>query len=54
MSSSKPALVLLLRHEDDTSDNEFEAFLQCGQLNKADTHRIRIENTGMPELSLED
>lgn len=54
MSSSKPVLVLQLRPEDDTSDGEFEAFLKYGQLDEADTHRIRIEKTGIPELSLED
>ena len=54
MNSSKPVLVLQLRPEDDTSDSEFEAFLKYGQLDEADTHRIRIENTGIPELSLEN
>ena len=54
MNSSKPVLVLQLRPEDATSDSEFEAFLKYGQLDKADTRRIRIEKTGIPELSLED
>ena len=54
MSSSKPVLVLQLRPEDDTSDSEFEAFLKYGQLDEADTRRIRIEKAGIPELSLED
>ena len=54
MSSSKPVLILQLRPEDDTSDSEFEAFLRYGQLDETDTRRIRIETTGIPELSLED
>ncbi len=54
MSLSKPVLVLQLRPEDDASDSEFEAFLKYGELDDADTRRIRIENTGIPELSLED
>jgi GMP synthase (glutamine-hydrolysing) len=54
MSSSKPVLILQLRPEDDTSDSEFEAFLKYGQLDEADTRRIRIEHTGIPELSLDD
>ena len=54
MSSSKPVLVLQLRPEDDASDSEFEAFLKYGQLDEADTRRLRIETTGIPALSLED
>ena len=54
MSSSKPVLILQLRPEDDTSDSEFAAFLKYGRLDEADTRRIRIEKTGIPELALED
>jgi len=54
MSTSKPVLVLQLRPEDDTSDSEFAAFLKYGQLDEADTRRIRIEKTGIPALALED
>jgi GMP synthase (glutamine-hydrolysing) len=54
MTTSKPVLVLQLRPEDDTSDSEFAAFLKYGGLDKAATRRIRIENTGIPELSLQD
>ena len=50
----KPFLVLQLRPEDDTSDNEFEAILKYGGLDVEDTHRIRIEKNGIPELSLND
>ena len=54
MSASKPVLVLQLRPEDETSDSEYQAFLKYGQMEEADTHRIRIEKTGIPELSLDD
>jgi len=54
MTASKPFLILQLRPEDDTSDNEFEAILKYGELDPADTHRLRIEHTGIPELSLDD
>ena len=54
MSASRPVLILQLRPEDDTSDNEYEAILKYGGLDAADTHRIRIEKTGIPDLSLDD
>ena len=54
MSASRPFLILQLRPEDDTSDNEFAAILKYGELDIADTHRLRIEKSGIPELSLDD
>ena len=54
MTASKPVLILQLRPEDDTSDNEYEAILKYGGLAAEDTHRLRIEKTGIPELSLDD
>ena len=54
MTASKPFLILQLRPEDDTSDNEFAAILKYGELDPANTHRLRIEKTGIPELSLDD
>ena len=54
MSASKPVLVLQLRPEDETSDSEYQAFLKYGQLDEADTDRIRIEKSGIPELSLDN
>lgn len=50
----KPFLILQLRPEDDTSDNEFEAILKYGGLSVEDTHRIRIEKNGIPDLTLSD
>jgi len=54
MNTARPFLILQLRPEDDTSDSEYEAILKYGELNRANTHRIRIEKTGIPELSLDD
>ena len=54
MSSSKPFLILQLRPEDDTSDSEYEAILKYGGLEASETHRIRIERYGIPDLSLDD
>lgn len=54
MTISKPFLILQLRPEDDTSDNEFAAILKYGGLEEKDVRRIRIEKNGIPELSLVD
>ena len=54
MSKTKPFLILQLRPEDDTSNSEFEAILKYGGLEEGDTHRIRIEKSGIPPLSIED
>ncbi len=54
MRTPKPFLILQLRPEDDTSNNEYEAILRYGELDAQDTHRIRIEKTGIPEISLDD
>ncbi len=50
----KPFLILQLRPEDDTSDSEFEAILKYGGLDEKDTHRIRIEKSGIPKITLDD
>ena len=45
---AKPILILQLRPEDETSDNEFAAFLKYGGLENKDVQRLRIEKTGIP------
>jgi GMP synthase (glutamine-hydrolysing) len=45
----KPFLILQLRPEDETSDNEYEAFLKYGGLKPGQVRRIRIEKDGIPE-----
>ena len=51
----KPFLILQLRPEDDTSDNEFAAICRYGGLAPQQTHRLRIERQGIPrDLCLDD
>jgi GMP synthase (glutamine-hydrolysing) len=55
MSVHKPFLILQLRPEDDTSDNEYQAILKYGGLKPVQTQRLRIENSGIPDdLELHD
>ena len=55
MTKSRPVLIIQLRPEDETSDSEFEAFLQYGELDRRAVQRLRIEKTGIPDtLSLDD
>lgn len=44
----KPFLILQLRPEDVTSDNEYEAICRYGELSPEVTVRVRIEQTGIP------
>jgi len=51
----KPILILQLRPEDITADSEYACFLKYGQLAAADTRRIRIEQSGIPDdIDLDD
>jgi GMP synthase (glutamine-hydrolysing) len=55
MTQSKPLLILQLRPEDDTSDNEYQAILKYGGLKAEQTRRLRIEKSGIPnDLSVDD
>jgi len=54
MLSNKPFLILQLRPEDITSDNEFDAILKYAQLTPDEVQRVRIEESGIPEISLAD
>lgn len=49
----KKILIIQLRPEDETSDNEYEAILNFGGLKANETERLRIETKGIPELSLD-
>jgi GMP synthase (glutamine-hydrolysing) len=49
-----PVLVIQLRPEDATSDNEYQGVLRYGGLRPEETRRMRIERTGIPPLDLED
>lgn len=51
----RPILILQLRPEDTTADSEYACMLKYGELKAGDTHRIRIENNGIPdELNIDD
>ena len=54
MPISKPFLILQLRPEDDTSDNEYAALLKYGEIDGGNVRRIRVEQSGIPELELDD
>ena len=45
----RPVLVLQLRPEDDTSNDEYRAILEHGGLEAGATERIRIETNGIPQ-----
>lgn len=45
----KPFLIMQLRPEDDTSDNEYAAFLKYGGLSADEAQRLRIEKAGIPD-----
>jgi GMP synthase (glutamine-hydrolysing) len=49
----KRILVLQLRPEDETSDNEYEAFLHRGKMLPEETERIRIEKHGIPQIDFD-
>ena len=51
----KPFLILQLRPEAEASDNEFAAILSKGGLTPDQTHRIRLDQTALPDdLNLDD
>ena len=45
----KPVLIMQLRPEDETSDNEYQAIRRYGGLREQDSVRLRIETGGIPE-----
>jgi len=47
-------LVLQLRPEDEAADEEFGAFLARGGLDETETHRIRLDQSDLPALPLDD
>ncbi len=51
---TKPFLIIQLRPEDATADNEFESIKYYGGLNDDEVVRIRAEKNGLPPINLED
>ncbi|HAJ76322.1 MAG TPA: glutamine amidotransferase [Gammaproteobacteria bacterium] len=50
----KPFLIIQLRPEDETADNEFESIKFYGGLTENDVIRVRAEVSGLPALDLND
>jgi GMP synthase (glutamine-hydrolysing) len=50
----KPILLLQIRPEDAASNGEYEALLKFGELSAQDIHRVRVEQTGVPEVTFEN
>ena len=50
----KPFVIIQLRPENETSDNEFQSFLKYGKLNVNDVKRIRAERNGIPDINLKN
>ena len=46
---TKQFLIMQLRPEDDTSDNEYAAIMKYGGLQSKEAHRLRIEKNGIPD-----
>lgn len=51
---AKPFLILQLRPEDETADNELAALIQFGGLAESEIHRVRIEKESLPNIDLDD
>lgn len=49
----KPFLLIQSRPEDETSHNEYEAFLHYGGLEKSQLERFRVESEPLPKIELE-
>lgn len=50
----RPFLIIQLRPEDETADNEFEAIKKHGGLLDSEVRRVRAEQQGLPEIALDD
>lgn len=51
---SKPFLIIQLRPEDETADNELHAIQHYGGLKENEVSRIRAEKNGLPKITLDD
>lgn len=50
----KPFLVVQLRPETEASDNELEAILHFGKIERTNVHRIRLEQDDLTKVDLDD
>lgn len=51
---TKPFLIIQLRPENEAADSELRAILQYGGLCEDDIVRARVEESGLPEIDLDD
>lgn len=51
---AKPIVIIQLRPEDETADNEFESIKFYAGLQDEDVRRIRAEQAGLPDLDLDE
>lgn len=51
-TSPLPFLIIQLRPEDETADNEFEAIKFYGGLSESDVVRLRVEKSGLGQIDL--
>ncbi len=49
----KPILIIQLRPEDDTANNELEAICRYGGIRDGEFERIRAEQAGLPDIELD-
>ena len=50
----KKILILQMRPEDEAASSEYRAFLRVGEIPETSADRIRLEQTPIPEIRLED
>ncbi|NKB35400.1 MAG: glutamine amidotransferase [Pseudomonadales bacterium] len=51
---AKPFLIIQLRPEDETADNEFASIKHYGGLKDSEVRRVRAEKSGLPVISLNE
>ena len=51
---TKAFLIIQLRPEDETANNEFDAIKRFGGLNANEVQRIRAEQSGLPDINLDN
>lgn len=51
---SKPFLIIQLRPEDETADNEFQAIKNYAELQQTEVVRMRVEKNGFFDINLEE
>lgn len=50
----KKILIVQIRPEDEAADNELEAFIEFGDLDIADIHRVQLDRGPLPKINLDN